>query len=646
MVSRAGRGLSLKGISVILLAAVTVYATAMMVFLTLQLGRIATDMREGVEPGRFLYEEVVSRVHILTGAAFSVGQILVGDPSGDSLAVANLRGQLLGYFTDNEFPPLDQLAPDTRESLVLAQGHANSLQSTVHEVMDLIELGRREEAAAGVRRMDSLRVLFDAQLTRAQLEGIRNLQSRQEALADSSRQAVRALALWLVVGLIGIPVIWFVVRQRIWQPLARLEEGLSLVAQGDLHVEVAVRRHDEVGRLADHFNSMTAVLRQRAEAQGRFAAAGELIAGVAHEVNNPLMAIAAMGEARLEDDSLPAEQRSELQHIVRQARRAGRLLSGLLRFVRTDDSGLVSADLSEVCRDALELASYRFNQDDVTLDASLGSDLPSASGDPARIEQVVVNILGNALDALQGIELPRRIAVTTYATADAVCLAVEDNGPGVPAEIHERLFHPFTTTKGKGGTGLGLYISRQIVRDLGGDLTFVPTPRGAKFVLSLPPSSVPADPALTRSPPRALVRPRLLTGMCVLLVEDEEGIRQPMARYLASRGARTLEAGNGLEALELLGQHDVDALVVDLKMPRMDGQQLYTALLARDPELAARTLTLTGDLGQIQDGSGADVDPANILIKPVRLSEVEDRLQRLWLDAHGPATPDAGGRTT
>jgi len=639
MVSRAGRGLSLKGISVVLLAAVTCYATAMMVFLTMQLGRIAADMEEGVEPGRFLYEEVVSRVHVLSGAAFTVGQILETDQAGDSLAVSALREQLLGVFSDPEFPPLEQLPPDARESLVLAQAHANRLETLVYEVMDLIELGRREAAVDGLRAMDSLRVLFDAQLTRAQLEGIRDLRSRQEALVESSRQAVTALSLWLLVGVVGLPIIWLVVRQRIWQPLARLEEGLSQVAQGDLHVEVAVRRHDEVGRLADHFNSMTAVLRQRAEEQGRFAAAGELIAGVAHEVNNPLMAIAAMGEARLEDASLPTEQRSEMEHIVRQARRAGRLLSGLLRFVRTADTGLVAADLNAVCQDAVELASYRFNQEAVTLDASLADDLPSATGDPARIEQVVVNLLGNALDALHGVDYPRRITVSTYREDDTVCLAVEDNGPGVAETIRERLFHPFTTTKGKRGTGLGLYISRQIVRDLGGDLVFAPAHRGTRFVVSLPPSTTPADHGVTRSPPRAMPRPGSLEGLRVLLVEDEEGIRHPMARYLSSRGATTLEAGDGIEALDVLTDHEVDAVVVDLKMPRMDGIRFYAALRERDPGLAGRTLILTGDLAQIQDGPGADVDPANILIKPVRLSEVEDQLQRVWHAGPNPGMP-------
>ncbi len=466
------RGLSLKGVLLVLLSAVTVYATAMMVFLTFQLGRIAADMSQGVEPERFLYEGVVTRVHVLTGASITVHQMVHQGEPVDTAAVTQLREDLTEYIDSHRFPPLEQIIPEAREPVVLAQADADRLQSIIYEVLDLMALGQLEMVPHRIEEMDSLRIVFDARVASAHVEGIQDLQVRRDILADTSREALTALGIWLVVGLIGLPVIWVIARQRIWQPLSRLEEGLARVAQGDLRVQLSVRRFDEVGRLASHFNSMTGVLQQRAEEQGRFAAAGQLIAGVAHEVNNPLMAIAAMGETRLEDPALPPEQRAELRHIVRQARRAGRLLSGLLRFVRVDSSGLDSADLNRVCRDAVDLVSYRFGHEDITLDARYAVDLPYAKGDPARIEQVVVNLMSNALDALQYVDSPRLVTINTYALDDQVCLAIEDNGPGVSAELQPSLFHPFTSTKGKEGTGLGLYISRQIVRDLAGDLVF------------------------------------------------------------------------------------------------------------------------------------------------------------------------------
>lgn len=622
------RGLSLKGVLLVLLSAVTVYATAMMVFLTFQLGRIAADMSRSVEPERFLYEEVVTRVHVLTGASTTIHQITHQDEPIDTAAIARLREDVSKYIVSHRFPPLDQISPQAREPVMLAQADADRLQTILFEVLDLMALGQLETVPRRVEEMDSLRIVFDARLTSAQIEGIKDLQARREILADTSREALTALGIWLVVGLIGLPVIWIIARKRIWQPLSRLEEGLARVAQGDLRVQLSVRRFDEVGRLASHFNSMTGVLQQRAEEQGRFAAAGQLIAGVAHEVNNPLMAIAAMGETRLEDPALPPEQRAELRHIVRQARRAGRLLSGLLRFVRADSSGLDSADLNRVCRDAVDLVSYRFGHEDITLDARYAVDLPYAKGDPARIEQVVVNLISNALDALQYVDSPRLVTINTYALDDQVCLAIEDNGPGIAAELQPRLFHPFTSTKGKDGTGLGLYISRQIVRDLDGDLVFEAMGQGARFVISLPVSTEAVVDQATRSPPQPLPRVATLKGLRVLLVDDEEGIRIPLAKFLTKRGAHTIQAVDGVDALDKLEHHEVDAILADLKMPRMDGAALYRALLENRPELADRVIFLTGDLAQMQEGPGADFDRRRVLIKPVSLADVEQSLQQ------------------
>src|SRR6267142_6914574 len=135
----------------------------------------------------------------------------------------------------------------------------------------------------------------------------------------------------VIVGAVLVPVALLIVRRRMWTPLTALERGIKQIADGDLSIQVAVAHDDELGDVTTHFNHMTRVLRDRAEEQGRFAAAGELLGGVAHEVNNPLMAIASHAELRLADGNLPAEQRNEMQSILRQAQRAAKLLRGLLR---------------------------------------------------------------------------------------------------------------------------------------------------------------------------------------------------------------------------------------------------------------------------------------------------------------------------
>src|SRR5216117_3617981 len=306
----------------------------------------------------------------------------------------------------------------------------------------------------------------------------------------------------LIVGAVLLPVALFIVRRRIWTPLTALERAIRRVSEGDLSTQVPVARDDELGDVTTHFNHMTRVLRDRAEEQGRFAAAGELLGGVAHEVNNPLMAIASHAELRLADGNLPAEQRNEMQSILRQAQRAAKLLRGLLRFVRAGEKRTAAVNMNDVVRSAIDLVSYRFSIDEISIEGRLDPELPAVVGDANRLEQVIVNLLSNALDALRAVKPPRRLTVDSFTddTGARVCVAVSDNGPGVAPEIVPRLFHPFASTKGVRGTGLGLYISRQLVREAEGELDLVKhAESGARFLVWLPSARqpVPRAPAAT-----------------------------------------------------------------------------------------------------------------------------------------------------
>jgi signal transduction histidine kinase len=436
--------------------------------------------------------------------------------------------------------------------------------------------------------------------------------------------------LLVAAGMLLLPLALLVVRRRVWTPLARLEEGLQRVSEGDLTAEVPVLQGDELGRVATHFNHMTRVLRDRAEEQGRFAAAGELLAGVAHEVNNPLMAIATHAELRLADTELSDEARVEMQSILRQARRASKLLRGLLRFVRAGEKRAAHVNLNDVVRSAIDLVSYRFAVDEISIEGRLDPNLPAVYGDANRLEQVVVNLLSNALDALRSVPPPRRLTVDSYAEDRRVCVAVTDNGPGVAAEITERLFRPFATTKGRRGTGLGLYISRQLVREAAGDLGLDAAPaRGARFLLWLPaaPSVERATPEPPAADPAAPPARAALTGVRVLLVDDEEMIRRPIVRFLARRGAEVAEAGDGVQALERLAGFEPHVILADLRMPRMDGAELYTRLQAERPALAERVLFLSGDITQLAGRGLAPVARERVLVKPVELAELEQRIQ-------------------
>ena len=438
----------------------------------------------------------------------------------------------------------------------------------------------------------------------------------------------------VVAGAVLLPVALFILRRRFWSPLGALREGIRQVADGDLTTEVSVSRDDELGNITAHFNQMTRVLRGRAEEQGRFAAAGELLSGVAHEVNNPLMAIASHAELRLADANLPAEQRNEMQSILRQAQRAAKLLRGLLRFVRAGEKRSTTVNLNDVVRSAIDLVSYRFSIDEISIEGQLDPELPTVVGDANRLEQVIVNLLSNALDALRSVNPPRRLIVDSFPddTGGRVCVTVTDNGPEVAPEIAQRLFRPFASTKGVRGTGLGLYISRQLVREAQGELDLVKhVQSGARFLVWLPSARQPvprapaATPQATSLPPPAPAG--TLSGIRVLLVDDEELIRRPMARFLTKRGAEIKEAADGLAALERLAEgFEPQVILADLRMPRMDGAEFYQHLQAQRPALAERLLFLSGDITHLAGRGLAEVPRDRVLVKPVELAELEQRI--------------------
>ncbi len=443
----------------------------------------------------------------------------------------------------------------------------------------------------------------------------------------------------LIVGAVLLPVALFIVRRRIWTPLTEIERAIRRVSEGDLSTQVPVARDDELGTVGTHFNHMTRVLRDRAEEQGRFAAAGELLGGVAHEVNNPLMAIASHAELRLADGNLPAEQRNEMQSILRQAQRAAKLLRGLLRFVRAGEKRSATVNMNDVVRSAIDLVSYRFTIDEISIGGRLDPELPTVVGDANRLEQVIVNLLSNALDALRSVKPPRHLNVDSFIddTGSRVCVTVTDNGPGVAPEIAQRLFRPFASTKGIRGTGLGLYISRQLVREAEGELDLVKAsePRGAgggaSFLVWLP-STREAVPTAPVAAPQAAPAPapdaaKSLSGIRVLLVDDEELIRRPMSRFLTKRGAEIRDAGDGEAALARLQEgFDPHVILADLRMPKMDGAELYERLQQERPGLAERVIFLSGDITHLASRGLAEVPRDRVLVKPVELVELERRI--------------------
>lgn len=624
MTGRRRPGWSLRALSLLAVACIIAYVIGLTLYIGGVLAPRAARLRAETVPMLELFGQIAVR-------AGNTEQLMIearrGVLDGDTAARERVRATLATPAI-NSTPLLARAPLELRELLARTAVLQGQIENDLNESLALAELDQRAKAAEALASVDSLHAEMGLVLVEAERLGLRGLSERESQLGDALDQAVATMAVWVVLGVLLLLLIAITVHRRVRRPLRELEQGLDAVAAGELNTTVRVRQADELGQLTTHFNEMTGVLRARAAEQGRFAAAGELIAGVAHEVNNPLMAIAALADSRLEDPALPEELRGELGQIRRQARRAGKLLSGLLRFVRARDPHPSAVQVNEVLASAVDLVSYRFGVEEVTFSRKMDETLPPVRGAAVRLEQVFVNLLSNALDALAEVPAPRELGVETWRAGDRVGIAVTDRGAGIAPEMRARMFRPFATTKGAGGTGLGLYISREIIRELGGDLEHEPTVEGARFVVTLPMAESAAEPhAGSRHAATAPAMAPSLAQLRILLVDDEEAIRSPIARFLGRRGATVLEASDGAEALELLERTDVDAMLVDLRMPRMDGAAFCAQLERRQPALLDRVVLLSGDLSQLE---GALPVPADrVLVKPVELREIEAVVRRV-----------------
>lgn len=617
-------GLSLSSLSLLVLFCIILYVVGLTLYIGATVAPRAARLRAETIPMLQLFGQIAERASRTEALMVEARHGIVDE---DAAAREQVRASLAAA-TASSSPLLARAPLELQELLARTSVLQAEIETRLNESVAQADLDQDEAAARALAVADSLHAEMGLVLVSAEQLGLRSLADRESKLSDALQGAVHTMVIWMALGVLLLVALMVMVQRRVRHPLRDLEAGLDAVSAGELNTKVRVRRQDELGHLAAHFNDMTGVLRARAAEQGRFAAAGELVAGVAHEVNNPLMAIAALADTRLDDPTLPQDLRVELGQIRRQARRAGKLLSGLLRFVRTREPLTAAVSLNDVVRSAVDLVSYRFGVEEIDFELRLEAHLPPARGADVRLEQVIVNLLSNALDSLARVPPPRSLLLETWRTGDAVAVAVTDKGPGIAPEMRSRLFHPFASTKGAGGTGLGLYISREIIRELGGDLAHQPVTRGARFVVTLPIAEAGAeDSVVQRTTPLPPPSAGTLDGTRILLVDDEEVVRAPIARFLRRRGATVQEASDGLEALAQLDRYDVDAIIADLRMPRMDGAAFCAELARHRPGQLRRVILLSGDLSQLQ--GVLPVPGERVLAKPVELVEIEAAVRRV-----------------
>jgi two-component system NtrC family sensor kinase len=373
-------------------------------------------------------------------------------------------------------------------------------------------------------------------------------------------------------------------------------------------------------------------MRARLMETERLAAVGELVAGVAHEVNNPLSSISAFAQLMQRDGTLTAAQRESIDVIRSETGRASQVVRDLLAFARRSAPQREPLDLNQVVERTIRLRNYQLTASNVKVEQLLSSDIPAVMGDARQLQQVVLNLVTNAIQAIASIGGGTlTVATRSEAGGARVALDVSDTGPGIPGGVRARVFEPFFTTKPEGeGTGLGLSVSYGIVTAHGGTITLndrADGVTGAHFVVTLPAVEAQANRAVSGEMPT--YQPRSpLSGLRVLFVDDEAALRQGFEAFGRLRGFSVVLAAEGQGALDALQQTSVDVVVSDLRMPGMDGVALYHALLADRPGLAARMVFITGDLVSM-GGRAAAALQQPVLTKPFSFERLEEALVAL-----------------
>ena len=353
----------------------------------------------------------------------------------------------------------------------------------------------------------------------------------------------------------------------------------------------------------------------------RLSAIGELVAGVAHEINNPLQTIIGSVELLLEDRP-DQGSRHDLEIVRREAARAGQIVRNLLSFVRRSAPDRSTADLNDIVRSVVELRGYHLQQRNITLATELQPAPAPVLVNREEIQQIVLNLILNAEQAMLSAEVGRTITIRSFSESGQHIVEVADDGPGVSAQMRGRIFEPFFTTKDVGqGTGLGLSISHGIAAAHGGSLTLRQAGAGACFRLALP---VPDTAPLLTLPPVAT------PSRHVLIVDDEAPIRKLLARLLERRGFDVLEAETADAALAITDATSLALVLCDLRMPNSDGANLYRTILLRHPELEHSFVFITGDRSTL-DGDEL-LREVPVLVKPFSAVDLQALLTSLGLE--------------
>jgi CheY-like chemotaxis protein len=362
----------------------------------------------------------------------------------------------------------------------------------------------------------------------------------------------------------------------------------------------------------------------------RLAAVGEMAAGIAHEINNPLTGVIGFSELLLQRLGLPDDVMEELKIINEGSTRVKEIVRRMLTFARQTKPQKGSVSITELIDNTLELRSYVLRTSNINVIREYNPNLPWVTADAGQLQQVFLNLIVNAEYAMKKANDKGTLTIKTEALDDHIRVSISDDGPGLSDETKSKLFQPFFTTKEPGeGTGLGLSLSHGIILEHGGTIRAESElGKGTTFIIELPITPVEVEQVIS-SPVLLVVEP--VKRARVLVVDDEPSVRSLINTILTQDGHIVEECDNSAQVLEKLKGATFDIMLVDLRMPGMNGMELYGEISTRWPKLAHRVIFVTGDTSDLNTREYLATHQIPLIAKPFDRKTLESIIHAVLL---------------
>jgi two-component system, NtrC family, sensor kinase len=375
-------------------------------------------------------------------------------------------------------------------------------------------------------------------------------------------------------------------------------------------------------------------LQQQLIQSEKLSAIGELISGIAHELNNPLTGVMGYSQLLQLRKDLDDRAKENLLKINNLALRCQKIVQNLLSFARKQKPERTLSDINEILEKTVELRSYELQVNNIQISRELDKNLPKTIADAHQLQQVFLNVVTNAEQAMLETHGKGRLIIRTHADTQNARIVVEiiDDGPGIPENYLTRIFDPFFTTKEVGkGTGLGLSLSYGMIKEHGGNIYAQSRlGEGSTFVIELPiitrlQEEPDASPELM---PQALHFENLVRGKRILVVDDEKYILDFFVEVFNLLPMQVDTASDGRVAMQKIISAEYDVIISDFKMPQMSGRELYTWIKENRSQLASRIIFVTGDTVSLETRSFFEDNHTRYLAKPFKIEEVKEVIQQ------------------